>query len=87
MPPQAPEAPEAPQAPPPLVTLVVQKMCSQEEDDQYVSIFFCVPGLTIIRSSEAVEVFRHVARWIPRSISPFLDINATMNAAIPTDEP
>ena len=46
-----------------------------------------VPELTIYRSSEAVGAFWHVARWIPCSISPFLDLNAAMCAALPSDEP
>ena len=48
---------------------------------------YFIPGLIVTRSSEAVEAFRHVARWISHSISPLLDMNAAMCAALPSDEP
>jgi hypothetical protein len=78
--------PAAP-AHPKMVTLVLERMCTQEDDnDRYVSkVSVCVPGLIILRSSEAMEAFWHVAHWILHSISPFLDMNAAMCAAFASD--
>jgi hypothetical protein len=73
-----------------IVNAVVERMRAMEEDDdRYINRTSVVPELILVifRSSEAVEAFRHVARWIPRSISPFLDLNAAMFAALPSDEP
>ena len=41
-----------------LVTFVFERMCAQVvEDDRYVSIVVCVPGLIVIRSAHAVQAF------------------------------
>ena len=70
-----------------MVMLILTRMRTQEEGaDRYVAVNCHVPGLIISRSSEAVEAFRTVARWIPCSISPFLDMNAAMCAALPSDD-
>lgn len=45
------------------------------ESDRYVTVAHHVPGLIM------TGAFRHVARWIPSSISPFLDM-IHMNSAI-----
>ena len=86
MPAQSPEP--APRPPSEVVSLVLESMrLNDVQDDKYVLFFFSVPGLIIIRLTDAVEIFRHVARWIPQSISPFLDLNATLFATFPSDEP
>lgn len=74
-----------------MVKLVLDKMRTQDEvDDRYVivgsSCSWPYRNLIGTRSSEAVEAFRHVARWIPRSISPFLDVNAAMCTVFSDDE-
>ena len=71
-----------------MVTFVLDKMLTQDaESDRYVAVAHHVHGLIMTRLSEAVDAFRHVARWIPHSISPFLDMNSAMYAALPSDEP
>jgi hypothetical protein len=38
------------------------------------------------RSSEALQIFQGVARWIPRAISPFMDLHGAMCAALPSED-
>jgi len=70
-----------------MVSLILTRMRMREEGtDRYVAVDCRVPGLIISRSSEAMEAFWTVAQWITHSISPFLDMNAAMCAALPSDD-
>ena len=38
------------------------------------------------RSLEARQTFQGIARWIPRAISPFMDLHGAMCAGLPSED-
>ena len=78
-----------------MVTSVVERMLREDgNDDRYIDTrnFRCrVPNRDcnnqVNGSSRDISACHDVARWIPRSISPFLNLTAAMLAALPSDEP